>query len=465
MFNRYTIGAYVLASIFIISFAGDLYRMPIQVGDSMEEILGAEQTPSVTAMFVQNLVQVAYLRPLRRAQIKAVFDLSGGRYHLAYRGVHVVLFAITVWLFVRALKVAGPLDFAAGAFALTVLLGSHTFSPAMGAAYPINHFLQITCYALAALNLAQARPGWTRDLFACVLFVAAALTLESGLLVWVVLAAAWVIGFRGVSSRGVAAVTVLLAGYMLLRFAVLDVGAPALTERASGFLFEMLESDELQARFGSTPFGFYAYNVVSSAASVLFAEPRAGVFVATRALLEDTLLPREVVPVVTSTLTTSLIAAAAWLWLRRRAPVDDNARLIAVFAAVLAANSVISYGYTKSDIVGVAGAFYAVAAFAALRALVAAAPARRPAVNAVCGLMIAIAAAGWAIRTAGLHYLLVDQAFKQRLDWVSPPLKDATTPARLAIVQALRADALERRPAIAPAFRPGWVDRWFESLY
>ena len=44
--------------------------------------------------------------------------------------------------------------------------------------------------------------------------------------------------------------TVLLAGYFVLRFGVLSVGTPGLIERSSGYLFEILDPPELRGEFG-----------------------------------------------------------------------------------------------------------------------------------------------------------------------------------------------------------------------
>ena len=52
-------------------------------------------------------------------------------------------------------------------------------------------------------------------------------------------------------------------------------------------------------------------------------------------------------------------------WLARRFERDDQ--LVALFVMILAANAVISYPYTKDVIMSPAGAFFAVAGFAAVR--------------------------------------------------------------------------------------------------
>jgi hypothetical protein len=94
------------------------------------------------------------------------------------------------------------------------------------------------------------------EVAAAATFVVASLTLESGLLVWVVVVAAWACWLPGISRRAVVAVTALLGVYLWARFYYLSTGTPGLMERSSGFLLEYLEPGELQQRFGDDPTWF-----------------------------------------------------------------------------------------------------------------------------------------------------------------------------------------------------------------
>ena len=157
----------------------------------------------------------------------------------------------------RALRVKTMVDFCAAAFGMVVLIGLQTFRGTVQEAFPINHFLEIVVLCLVTLNLAQSRGGIWVDVCAALTFAVAALTLESGLLVWFVAAAAWAVGWRGISVRGLALMTTLLVVYGYVRFDYLATGVPSLAERSSGYLLRMLEPEELQRRFGSQPFWFY----------------------------------------------------------------------------------------------------------------------------------------------------------------------------------------------------------------
>jgi hypothetical protein len=69
-------------------------------------------------------------------------------------------------------------------------------------------------------------------------------------------------------------------------------------------------------------------------------------------------------------LTTALIATAAIKVIRGHRTSDMTDRLVFVFAGVLAANALLSYAYTKDDIMSVSGVFYGLAAYAASRFLI-----------------------------------------------------------------------------------------------
>lgn len=437
--------------------------MPVQVFDALEEMLAAQRSTSIVDTFWSAAYNAAYLRPLRIVQIKAIFDAAQGHYWLAFRGLHAATMVCCLVLFTRALRVRTVADLTAAAFALSVVAGLHTFRSTVQEAFPINHFLEIAVLALVMLNLSQARPRLSVDLASLVTFVVASLTLESGLLVWVIAVTAWVLGMRGVSTRGVVAMTVLLAGYFVLRFGVLSVGTPGLIERSSGYLFDVLDPPELAQRFGDRLATFYAYNVVSSALSVLASEPQNGLFVTLKAWLDGRMTSGFWLTFVSSLVTTALIAGAGVQVLRRYRASDPSDRLILLFAVVLAANAAFSYAYTKDDIMSVSGVFYALAAYAAIRVLIG-----RVTTNtmmaAVLTTVILMTGTAWSVRSLGIHQVARTYAFKTRNDWASQPgnwKRSGRWPADASsqqLITELRNDALSMRVP-NPYFEPLWMAR------
>lgn len=457
--------AYVLGSLFALALACDLLWMPIQVYDSLGEILEAQRSESPWMSFTDTLGASAYLRPFRIAQIKLLFDASrGGYYWLMFRGFHALLLVAAIWLFVRTLRISTSLDFAAASFAMVVLIGSHTFRGVVQEAFPINHFLEIVVACLVTINLARSRGGAGVDILAIIIFVAAALTLESGLLVWVVAASAWAVGWRGISARGITVMTVCLAGYMYLRFGYFSTGVPGVSERSSGYLLEMLDPDEIVARFGASPYWFYGYNVLASLGSVLFAEPQAGVFETIGGWLNDRPLVQTLLPVVSSVLTTALVAWVAYRHARTRT-FDDTARFLLVFIAVLGANAVMSFAYTKDEIVSPAGVFYALATFGVVRWSLLVTERWRPLARSLAVLFLCTLAVFWTVRSVGVHFKLRSQAAKHQLDWTLLPYNWQRLglwpddPAAQNLILQLRRNAIDMHVPNTRAGGPRWPSR------
>ena len=442
-----------------------LAGLTIQVSDSFGNLL-AIQEPSLGEVLRDQLSQRGYLRPLLWGQIKTIYELSGGAYFLWFRGIHVLQVAALIGVCVLVMRPRTALDAALVPLSLAVVVGAHTFVPLVREAFPINSFLTIAITCVATLALAQrAQPRWYVDAFAVVLLAGSILTVESGVLVWIVAIAAYLVGMRGISRNAVIAMTVCVAAYMLVRMLILNVGSPSLTERASGFGFSILEPADLIRRFESRAWVFYAYNVISSIATVLFAEPKGGVWRFTWEVTMGTVHPWTLVSVVSSTAATMLIAWFAWSRRDaiRRWRLDDTDRLVVVFAGVLVANAVISFPYTKNVIMSPAGVFLGLAVYAAARAWLQAIPQRNAAITVV---LFTVLTCGWAFRVAGNHYNLRRTAAEQRAEWVMVDSwlvrqrialrsADART-----LHDALRRDALVNHPT---PFQPStrWAD-WFD---
>ena len=438
--------------------------LPVQVTDSFGNLLQVQRA-TMWEVVEQQLHQRSFLRPLLWAQIKWGYELADGRYFLFFRGLHVAQVLLLVALALRLMRPRTVVDVAVVPLALAALIGIHTFAGTIREAFPINTFLTIAICCLGAANLSFARHRWWIDVTALLLFVFAALTVESGLLVWVVLVAGFMVGLRGVSRTGVAAVSAALVGYFALRW-WLEVGSPGLVERASGFGFREREPTELIELFGTRPFIFYAYNVACSIAGVLFSEPRGGVWRTVDTFLRDGVQSWDKVCVTSSALSTLLLVWFGWrrhgAWLERRFERQDQ--LVLLFAAVLVANATLSYGYTKDVIMSPAGAFLAVALFAAAREWLAHAaaqgwPARLAVTTALIGTVVAV---GWSYRAVGIHLNLRRTALDVRNEWVGVDRWAAKqnipidTPAARALRSELQTDAVWRYPT-PPQFVAPWT--------
>ncbi len=411
--------SYGYAALVVAGVAYFLVDLPVQVTDSFGNIVKAVQG-TLGSLVYGEFYQQAYLRPLGWAQLRVVLDLSGGHYFAWFRGVHVAQVALLAVLFLRLVRPSNPAGAAAITLGLAALIGMHTFAGTIREAFPINMFLMILICGFAAVDLALGPPRWWRDVAAALLLVLAALTVESGLLVAVLFVVAFLAGARGVSRVGVAFQVLLVAGYFVLRFVILDIGSPGLEERQSGFGFSGLEPDELLEKFGSNPLPFYAYNVVSSFLSLLFAEPRGGTWVLTRDLLQREDWPvAGLINLTASALGTLLIGI--YIWQRRREwwalRFDRSDQLVVAFIGIAGANCVLCYAYTKDVILSAAGAFYALALAVAVRHFIERMRSASAARVAAAALLLTVLSSAWAFRVINAHLGLRHAAATMRAEW------------------------------------------------
>lgn len=465
--TRWTAAAYAYAAVVIAGFGYFLAGVPIQVTDSYGNIVKATHG-TLGSLVYGEFYQRSYLRPFLWGTLRVVLDASRGHYYVWFRGLHVAMVALLIVLFVRLLRPRTWAEAAAIPVGLAALLGMHTFAGAVREAFPINTFLTILLCCFAAADLALGPPRWWRTGAALLVLVFAALTVESGLLVAVVLVAAYLAGARGVSRAGVVTTVALVAGYLALRFLVLHIGSPGLEERSSGFGFARHDPDDLIRMFGGNPLPFYAYNVLSSFVSVLFAEPRGGLFAFTGDLITHRYRVYEFVNVAASTIGTCLIAAYAWRRRREWRHPGRGAQLVTIFVAVALANAAISYAYTKDVILSPAGAFFAVALAVATADLVSRVSTATSLARVSAAAVVLLALSGtWAFRAVGIHLGLRDSGRVMRNEWayvdqwLEREHQTPTDPAARALEQQLQDDAVLWHPS-QPRLAGHWVN-WFED--
>src|SRR5688572_24689049 len=88
--------AYLLAALASLSFAYDLMQIPIQVSDSLVQMLDVQRSSSPYETFVAAARRGAYLRPMFLAYVDVLFDVAQGHYWLVYRGFHALLLTATL---------------------------------------------------------------------------------------------------------------------------------------------------------------------------------------------------------------------------------------------------------------------------------------------------------------------------------------------------------------------------------
>jgi hypothetical protein len=461
--------AIVLATLITMPLADSLYRVPIQVSDSLEPILIAAKYDSAQHLLHDSLTfSPTTFRPLRYLQARALLTVTqatGVTYHAVFRGLHVALLLMLIALFVVAVRVRNGPDLMAFTVAFPVLVGLHTFLSMLYEAFPVNHFAEVGVCAMAVFVLAQRQPRWFVPIAACVLLALSLSVIESGAMVWVTVLCCAVAGLRGINRTTVVATTVVFAGYLLLRHA-LGISSPGIGGHGSGFGDRFYSPEELAQRFGAHPLGFMIYNVAGGLASLLFAEPRQGVYALLAAWREGELHPVVLINVISSSATTALLVwyAAARLPKRRSAWSDADRTFVAACAAFIV-NAAFNAVYMKDEIMSPAGLFYAIATFVAVRALIDSLPTRTLAATSLATGVIVTVAALWTFRAIGMHYQLRYDAFTTRNDWVEVLRPDKhddwpEDPGELALTERIRAEAIARRTT-SPSFMPRWTDRYW----
>ena len=462
--RRYQRVAYGYAAAVALLMGTFLLAIPVQLSDSFTEFISVHGQ-SLSQVIGAEFYNGTYFRPFRRALIKIVYDLSGGHYYAAFRGFQALQVLVLLLLIVRMLRVRAAAALVSLPLGLAMVVGIHTFAGAVVEGLPVNHFLTILICCAAAINLAQAKQTLVTDAAAVALLVCAMLTIESGLLIWVIFIAAYAVGYRGISRPALIVLTVCVASYFLGRFVLIGGAAPGLNERSAGFGFSVLSPDELVGRFGRNPIPFYAYNVLSAMSCVLFAEPRGGVWIFVRELLRGRPEPWQFVNVLTSVATTLLMARfAAARWPNWRAGEFDEAdRFVIIFLAVLPLNALFAGGYEKDVIMSPAGLFYAAAAYFVFRERLSGLK-----VVSIAPAVALLLAVGWSVRFIGIHESLRARALSVREEWAyyddwvrEQPRPMPLSPEEQTIKQHLYEDAVLRAPRV-PQLSLGVTERLFD---
>jgi hypothetical protein len=222
----------------------------------------------------------------------------------------------------------------------------------------------------------------------------------------------------------------------------------------------------VQKRFGDAPLMFYAYNVVAALLSVLFSEPREGVFAAVRAWTRDDVQPRVYLAVLSSIGLTTMMGWAAARWWRQQSPLGRPERLAIVAGVVILANAALSFSYLKDDIIALAGVFYALVAYAAMRTTIDRARIGAAVTTLVLSVGLLTLASAWAMRGSGVHHVMNEHAFRTRNDWAELPMnwqrekRWPDQPEARALIEQLRNSALDA-PVPNPQMAPEWRSQWY----
>jgi hypothetical protein len=398
-------------------------------------------------------------RPLYYLAVKAAYELVGLRLWV-YQLLVLIHFAAVLGLLIWLLRPTMRTRSLAACVAISCVAGLHTSRILFGF-WPLG--LHSTGLVLLLLAIALAFDPRVRavDWLFFPLSLSALLLLESGLLLVPLLAALWWTKAPGVGARGVAAAIAAVLAYVAIRLVFGPLSSPPSVYTGSGVGFSLYTAEELSDIFEHAPWLFWLYNTSATFFSVVFSEPRAGLYRFVESLLRGGAAPWQWLHIVTSLATTTMIAVVL---AAHRAWSDRDRWLLTAGLVLIVFGSGLGALYTRDRIGLFAGVGYAILLYLALAALLDRVPASgwRRAV-AVCG--VSALAAAWVVRGVETYFQLRDTAWDYHLEWTErfADLGGAAQPPS-DFLTALRSEALASTPD-DPRRDPRWTYVLFERLF
>jgi len=398
-------------------------------------------------------------RPLFMLSIKAFIETIGTTIWL-YQALVLLQFGVVLATIVWLCRPSGRQRALAACLAVSVFCALPGTRILFGF-WPLNQhsgaLVLVLCAAALAFREQTRRFDWVLGLIA----LAAMFGLELGLLLAPVIVILWLARAPGVSWRGAASVLVATGIYLAIRLGLgSDHGLPA-SHNEIGFGFTMLTPAQISTRFGSPPVLLWMYNAASTLSSVLFSEPRDGVFSFAESLLAHDMESWRWFHVGLSALTSAMILVGLCL----RSSRSSHDRLLVVLGlTLLVFGSGLGFLYTRDRIALSAGVGYALLMYVAAASLMEWRPAHGWIRTAARGALIVLAA-GWVVRGGELFFQLRDTAWDYHLEWTARfNEKGGVTEERTELFKALQQEALSRTPA-DPRSDPAWTYALFERRF
>ncbi|MEQ1757990.1 MAG: hypothetical protein ABL986_06695 [Vicinamibacterales bacterium] len=460
----------LLALAMALSIAHSVYRIPVQVGDSLDVILVSRHAESSVELLKDaSTWSPTTLRPMRYLQARWLSVLAeslGTSYHAVFRGTHAALATIIVGLIAWIANPRRWADVVALGIALTVLIGLHTFDAMMREAFPVNHYAEVAAAALFVLGSSLRPHRLISEIVVLLALVWGLLLIESAGLIWIVIVTCAALRMPGMRTRTAVMATVVLALFFIARWQ-LEISTPGIGSHSSGWGGGVLSGDELAARFSTNPWPFYAYNVSGGALSLLASEPRFGMYQLLAAQAAGSLNPVVTINLVSSLGMTVVLIICCWSAMRR--PFHQwslETKTLATGIVVITVSAVLCAAYIKDDIISTAGVLYAVMAYLAVQwALGRLETGMRDTSVVALALCLALVAPLWGFRAVGTHYELRRVAFTTRNDWALKSVNvlaggDSASRDDVARTGRLRGEALRQR-VTSPTFLPDWGERYW----
>ena len=488
------------ALVYVALFAVVFFKVSWSLGDTYSHLAGPALSSWRDAFVDAFTARGREYRPFFTLGIKTAYA-AVGTWLPFYQSLVLLLFAALLTLVVWVCRPVGRSRAIAACIAVSCICGLHTSRILFGF-WPLNHYAAVMVTLLVAIALAMHPRTRPHDWVFGLLMLVATLSLEFGIVIVPVIGVLWWFGAPGVSWRGVAAMLAAVAVYAAIRFTFGDHSGELTLWADSGFGFQNLDANALRARFGDAPWVLWIYNVAGTMLTVLFSEPRDGVYSFAESLLARDMETWQWFQVGSSALTTLVIAAGlvrGWPWKEERrqgVPGDKEERrqgvpadrerdrlLVVAGCALLLFGSVLSFVYTR-DRLGLAGGIgYALLLYVAVGSLLdssgsgtrdpgirdpgsgpmqplVASALRRKVVTSVLALVAAI----WVVRSVETWFQLRDTAWDYHVEWTDRFVELGGAQNSTDLMRELRTTALSRTPADV-RLDPAWTYFLFERRF
>jgi hypothetical protein len=395
-------------------------------------------------------------RPLLTMMTKLAYEVGGLQLWVYQLLVLVQLFAVLVALVVL-LRPHGRWRMLAACFAVTCALGLHS-SRSLFLFVPINQYTPALFLLLVAAILAVDDRPRALDWAYFPITLAALFFLESGVLIFPLMAVLYVLKAPGANPRALACTIAGTLVYVAIRLSLTSEPLPLVGYAESGLGFADVERGRLREIFEHAPWLFWSYNMVATFLSVVVGEPNAGKYRFIESQLHGN-TPAWMWFRIGLTLATTAVAIIAV----RTTSTGRDARVVAVGLVMLVCGSALGYLYTRERIALSAGFGYVILVYCGSSFLLERAYAtgwRR----AAALIVVASLGGGWLLRNVEMYLHLRDTAWEFYLEWTSRYETVRGSRPETELLTELRRAALARRPD-DPTRDPAWSYSVFEREY
>jgi hypothetical protein len=395
-------------------------------------------------------------RPLFILLVKALYGMAG--LHLwFYKAIVLAQFAAILSVFIILTGPDQPPRVLAALLSLTVLLGLHT-TRILFSFFPLNHHSLVILLVLIAAGIAIA-PRWRHANWVLPLITLAGLMfIEFGLLIPVVLTALMFANAPNATRRSVSGAWIALVIYAVVRLTLTTQTEFPIAHAETGLGFQIVERDDLNRIFANAPWLFWAYNVMATFFTVLFSEPRGGIFYFVQTLLKGNTMNWLWLHVISSAATTILVI---WALVKGDFQSPRDRQLVWLGGTLVVAGSLLGFLYARDRIGLPVGLGYALLLYVAASRLL-----EQPSMNivsrsVVSAVLVALLAA-WAERDVEAWFQIRDTAWERRVEWTERFVeltgsRRKPTP----LLEEMRIDGVTRE-VIDPRLDPPWMYTWFE---